>query len=132
MPRLYQLTVTTPSGVEPDLPQADPWPLEDAVLESVTILIPDGHSGLTGIRVKQAQQEIVPWGNDDWLISNDEIITVPIEEQITLSGLVIETYNLDVFEHRFWIRAVIQDLGTSTASTANPLQPFSSLTLSSP
>lgn len=131
MARLYQLTVSVPAGVTPDLPQDDAFPLEDAILESVTILIPDGHSGLTGIRVKQAQQEIIPWSNDDWLVSNNEKIELAVEEQITKTGLVIETYNMDVFVHKFWIRAVIQNLGTSTSPNPNPLTPVDSLTLSS-
>lgn len=132
MDRLYQITVTTPAGTTPDSPQTDVWTLEDSILESLTILIPDGHSGLTGIRIAQAQQEIVPWGNDDWLVSNNEIINVSVNEQITKTGLDIITYNQDVFDHKFWIRAVIQNLGTQSSTSAAPLQPIALDLLSSP
>jgi hypothetical protein len=121
MDRLYQTSVTTPPGTTPAAPQSTPFPLEDANLETVTILIPDGHAGLTGIRVMMANQEIIPWSNSDWLVSNNEVITVTVNSQVTITGLVIETYNLDAFSHSHWVRAAITDLNTNPGTlTASP------------
>jgi hypothetical protein len=130
MERLYQTTVETPSGTTPDAPQSTVLPLEDSILGTVTIIIPDGHSGLTGIRVLYAQQEIIPWSNDDWLVSNDEKIEVGFNDQVTASGLTIVTYNLDVFPHKHWVRAQISDLtGSNTVAAATP-SPIPSVVLS--
>lgn len=119
MDRLYQLTVSTMPGTTPDSPLVTQFPVEDSILQSITILIPDGHSGLTGIRLLQADQEIIPWSNNDWLISNNEIVTVNVDTQVSATALSIETYNTDVFAHSHWIRAVIADLGTSAATSNN-------------
>jgi|SRR5690349_5238491 len=116
MDRLYQTTIATPAGTSSDTPLVTNFALEDAELVSVTILIPDGHAGLTGIRVLQAGQEIIPWDNDDWLVSNNEVITIPMSSEITRTGLSIETYNQDIFPHTHWVRALITNLG-STAGT---------------
>jgi hypothetical protein len=132
MDRLYQATILTPPGTTAALPLTSNLPLEDAELVSVTILIPDGHAGLTGIRILQAGKEIVPWSNDDWLISNDEIVTVPIGNQITAVGLQIQTYNTDAFPHKHWVRALINDLNTSAAQTAAATPFIPSAVLSGP
>lgn len=132
MDRLYQTQITTPAGTTANAPMTTNFPLEDAVLDSLTILIADGHAGLTGIRILQAGQEIIPWSNNDWLISNNEILTIPINSQITEVGLQVQTYNTDSFAHRHWVRALISNLGTSPAAAAAAAPFIPSTVLSSP
>lgn len=122
MDPLYQATVTTPAGTTPDLPQQTAFPLVDGTLTAVTILIPDGHAGLTGIRILQADQEIIPWSNDDWLVSNNEVIPISVNAPITAVGLTIETYNLDAFDHKHWVRAQVINIGVGSSSS-NPTVP---------
>lgn len=130
MDRLYPLSVDTPAGTTPLLPQSTTWRLEDAKLVSVTFVIPDGHSGLTGIRLLQAGQQIVPYSNDDWFVSNDEIIDVPVNMEMTTSGLTVQTYNTDVFTHRHWLRALITDLQAAGSALAAPIPVIASDILS--
>jgi hypothetical protein len=118
MDPLYQATVVTPAGTSPDVPLQTAFPLVDGTLTAVTILIPDGHSGLTGIRILQADQEIIPWSNDDWLISNDEVISISVNTSISAVGLTIETYNTDAFEHRHWVRAQVINIGVGSSSSS--------------
>lgn len=79
----------------------------------------------------QALQEIIPWSNNDWLVSNNEIITVSVNTQVTTQGLVVETYNTDVFPHRHWVRAAISPLGSQGSAVAPALQIIPSSSLSS-
>lgn len=121
MDRLYQLTVSTPANTAIIAPQSTTWRLEDAKLISVTIIVPDGHAGLTGIRLLQAGQEIAPYSNNDWFVSNNEKIDISINEEMTATGLVVQTYNTDFFPHKFWLRALIQDLTASGAAVGAAL-----------
>lgn len=132
MDRLYQLTVSTPANTAILTPQSTVWRLEDAKLVSVTFLIPDGHSGLTGVRLLQAGQEIVPYSNNDWLVSNNEKIEVSVNAEMTRTGLVVQTYNTDFFPHKHYLRALITDLQASGASAGNALTATPVETLSGP
>jgi hypothetical protein len=119
--RFYQLTVTTPANTAKAAPKSTTWTLEDAYLTTVTFIIPDGHNGFTGVRVKMSQQEIMPWSNNDWLVANAEKVEIPYNGAISASGIVVETFNTDVFDHTHYLRAIITDNAPASTATAPPL-----------
>jgi hypothetical protein len=105
MSQLWPLTVTVAANTPIDTPTIVPWPLADANLDFIDIIVPDGHSGQTGVAVFWSGTQIVPWGNDTWIVANDEKIHVPVNSYITISGLSVYAYNLGQFEHSFYLRA---------------------------
>jgi hypothetical protein len=109
MDRLYPINTPTPAGTPIAAPLVTAFPLEDAQLEKITIIIPDGHSGLTGIRILWSGTQIVPFALNYYLTGNDRIIEVKLNSYITVNALSIETYNLDVFAHTFWLEALVTD-----------------------
>lgn len=115
MDRVYPLTVTTPDGTLEASPQSTTWPLEDARLLYIDLIIPAGHNGLTGLRVEYNGTQIVPWGDVSYIIANNDRIRFPVNGEITRTGLVIITYNTDVFDHSHYLYAAIQDLPEPTA-----------------
>lgn len=110
MDRLYYQTLTVPAGTAIAAAVSQAWPLEDNQLEEITIEVPDGHCGLTGVRVLQAQQQIVPFANNSFFVANDRVIDYPFKDQITSTGLVIQGYNLDIFPHTFYLTALVANL----------------------
>jgi hypothetical protein len=124
MDRLYPLTVTIPAQTPILTPVNQPFPLEDAELVYVHINVPPGPSSLMGFRILQAGQQIIPWGNNSFFVTDDEKIEVAVGGQITATGLIVQGYNTDVFDHTIYLRALIRDLplpsaiDTSGASSA--------------
>jgi hypothetical protein len=110
MERLYYQTLTVPAGTAISAAVSQAWPLEDNQLKSVEVTIPDGHCGLTGFRMLQAQQQIFPWGNSSYIIANDERIPWAFEDEMTSTGIVLQGYNTDIFPHTFYAKAVITNL----------------------
>lgn len=108
--RLYYLEFTIPAATPILAPVSLPWPLEDNYLIEITSRIPPGPSGMMGFKIMWAQQQIVPWGNNSWLIANDEEIVWRSETAMTSSGLVVEGYNTGVFPHTVYLRALISTL----------------------
>lgn len=108
--RLYELNVTVPAGTLAATPQLTQWPLENNTLDQVEIVIPSGHVGLTGVRVLQASQQIVPWGNSGFISSNDEKLIIPLSTEIGASAISVQTYNTDVYPHTFYLRATVRDI----------------------
>jgi hypothetical protein len=110
MDRLYYTSVTIPAGTLQSAPVSTPWVLEEAHLKYIDIIIPDGPGGTAGFRILWAQQQIIPWANNSYLAPNNEKIHVDTDVDITISGLVIQTYNTDTWPHTFYFRGLISDL----------------------
>jgi hypothetical protein len=116
--RLYPLTVVTPKATPIGAPQATPWPLEDANLLRVEITVPSGHNGLTGIRLLWANQQVIPFGNNSYLVANDRTIVVEFNDYMTASGLVVGTYNTDIYDHSHYLLATITDTASARVSNS--------------
>lgn len=108
MDRLYPLTVTTPANTLASAPLNTPFPLEDAYLEYIHIIVPSGCVGLLAFRILWAGTQVIPWANNYFLTPDDEKIEVDFQEYMTITGLVIQSYNLDIFAHNIYIRALIK------------------------
>lgn len=115
MDRLYYQTLTVGAGNSINTPISQAWPLEDNQLLKVVITIPDGHCGLTGFRLLRAQQQIVPFANNLYLVANDRTLTYEFEDEITTTGLVLQGYNNDIFPHTFYCEATVTNLPYPTA-----------------
>lgn len=110
MDRLYLFSTFTPAGTPQNAPVSTPFPLEDAVIDRVRIIIPDGHVGVTGIRLLQSQQQVVPWANNQYLVGNDRVIDIPFDNEIGASGLQAQTYNTGINDHHHYVEIVVKDL----------------------
>lgn len=110
MDRLYYQTLAVPAGTAISAAVSQAWPLEDNQLKEVTIEVPDGHCGLTGVRILQAQQQIVPFANSSYLVANGRTFAYPFDDEITSSGLVIQGFNTDIFTHTFYCTALVTNL----------------------
>lgn len=117
MDRLYETDVTVPASTASSSPYSVDWPLEDATLVYVNIIIPAGHSGLTGIRLTRSGTQIVPYSSNSWIISDDEKLTIGFNDEITSSGVKVVAYNSDIFAHTFYLRALIRDLPAPSSSS---------------
>ncbi len=113
MKRVYEVQFTVPAGTPIAAPAVQPVVLSDANLDTVRVLVPDGHSGLTGLRITWAGTQIMPYNVGTWLISNDEIFDWPADDEITANGLSLAGYNLDIYPHTFYLRFQIGTRHTS-------------------
>lgn len=117
MKRLYETTFTVAAGTAIAAPQLLPVALEDAQLESVRIIIPDGHNGLTGLQIQWSGVQVVPFGQGTWITANGEVIDWDWADEITAGGLALAGYNTDVFAHSFYLRWTIADLAAQPTAT---------------
>jgi hypothetical protein len=117
--RLYYLEFTIPAGTPQSAPVSQSWPLEDNNLVSISTRIPPGPSGLMGFRIMWAEQQIVPWGNNSWLICDDEELNWPSNTAVTLTGLVVQGYNTGTYPHTVYLRALITTLSATLQQEVN-------------
>ena len=109
MDRVYPFTISTPAGTPRANPVITALPLEDAQVSEVRIIIPSGHVGVTGIRLKQSKQQVVPWGNDQYIVGNDREVKWPFAAPIGATGFSCESYNTGQFPHNHYLEIVVTD-----------------------
>ena len=119
--RLYYAEFTIPAGTPVASPVSLAFPLEDNFLKAMYIRIPPGPSGYMGFKILWASQQIVPWGNNSWLITNDEKVTWESETAVTVSGLVLEGYNTGQYNHTIYVLGLIQTLTPQLLQTVTEL-----------
>lgn len=73
---------------------------------------------MTGIRILRSQQQVIPWGNLNYLIANDRRFSVDVGDELTESKLVILTYNTDIYNHSHYLYATITDMPLQGLSPA--------------
>lgn len=90
------------------------------IVDSIEVLIPIGHAGLTGLRVTYDGATVLPWTQDDrWLIGDD------IERVFALGlpishPLVVRAFNTDdTFPHTFYLNIAYRDQVASLEETGN-------------
>ena len=126
MDRYYPLTLAIPAGTAAVAPVTQAITLEDASLVDVELVIPPGHSGLTGVRVRMSNQQVLPWGSGSWIVADDYRRVFEVNSEIGRRTVSVQAYNTDIFPHTFDLRFHIRDLtsnvdaGTPIGGTPNP------------
>lgn len=108
--------VTCTKGTAQASPQVNTWNIGNVSLYSLTVRVPNGHVGLTGIVLLYNGIAIFPWGQPPgYLVTNYETVKQDFSREEISSPLTIQTYNTDMFDHSFFIRADIDQELVSTA-----------------
>jgi hypothetical protein len=116
---IYPLTVTTPAGTAEATPQATPWPLDDNFMPYFRYIVPPGPSGCVGFRLLWAEQQVYPFSNYSWLVTDDDKQQIDLNLAMTSSGLVVQTYNTGAWPHTIQFLACIRVVSASDQEAIN-------------
>lgn len=124
-PRYVPQAVTVTANTPPSAPFFANTALGHVIVESVTVVIPTGHAGLTGIAVSLAGIHVVPYGDNTAFVLGDgteETFELGFE---TDTGLNLVGYNTDAaFDHTFYLRWKIRDLAQTVSSGPATITPI--------
>lgn len=118
--RVYTTTHTVPAGTPISAPLVQAVVLDDITLDSVQILIPAGHSNLTGIAVTSNAAPVVPFNPGTYLSGNNESPTFPYGAEVGANQLQVSMFNNDIYPHTFWLRWQMSQQATSTVVIESP------------
>lgn len=117
--RFLVKNILTPKNTAIAAPLSTAWDLGNQELVRLSVMVPRGHSGLTGIKVLYDNVAIFPFTLPElFLIANGETVGEEIGFEVS-HPLTIVTYNTDIFDHRFYLRCTIADLAPAMPSTAS-------------
>lgn len=104
--QLLRFEVTVTAGTAKATPQVNTWNIARNYLNNLAVRVPNGHVGLTGIVVLYGGVAIFPWGQPPgYLVTNAETVDQDFEQEEISAAFTIQTYNTDIFDHTFYLRA---------------------------
>lgn len=112
--RLEVATVTVSAGTAIAAPQSTTLTLRDAIMERIEVRVPPGPSGLVGFALVHSGQQVIPFTDGQWIVTDDESIDWTVENYPTGDKWAVKAYNLDVYPHTLYFRFHLRELGTST------------------
>jgi hypothetical protein len=107
--RIWELQITVPAGTVIAAPLVTPWLTEDNLLNTVELVIPPGHNGLTGIRVMKGDVPIIPYSANSFIVGNNYAHEFTVNDYVQTSDVKVQTYNIGSYPHTFYLRATLSD-----------------------
>lgn len=96
-------------------------------VQHITLVIPPGHRGLTGLRFTIAGGQTIPGTFGSWFIGNNQTYEMDVVDFPNSGAWECTVYNLDVFDHSWQVTYYVNDdaiyeSGTPTVTlTSAPL-----------
>lgn len=102
------LKVTCTNGTAQATPQVNTWTLPNCLLGRLSVRVPEGHAGLTGVVVLYNGVALFPFGQPvTYLVTTGETLGQDFSDEEIGAPLTVQTFNTDVFDHSFYLRADI-------------------------
>jgi hypothetical protein len=115
--RVYGTVFTVPAGTPIAAPVSVAVALEDNTLDRVSVTVPDGHNGLTGLRITWGGTQVLPFAAGTWVTANGQVIDQELGQEITAGGLVLTGYNTGIYPHSFHVLWHISELAEAAGVT---------------
>jgi hypothetical protein len=130
--RVFQFTVTIPSGTPKSAPATSGLTLDGWDLEMIDLEVPPGPAGLMGFYVANNGVQWIPQGDGEWLVWDDVQHSWPLTDQPNASGWEIVGYNLGDYDHIAIVRMHVSLPGSQSASASPPTVTFVSTPVQQP
>lgn len=119
--RIEIKSITVSAGTQIATPQTTALPWRQGFPERVEFRIPPGASGLMGVRLLHSGTRVIPRSEDEWLVTDNESVSWPLEGYASNPNWTVQAYNLDVYPHTFQIRMLLNEIIVSQAPGFVPI-----------
>lgn len=113
--------VTVPAGTAIAAPLVSALSMPARIVRSVRVRVPPGPAGVVGWALGAAGVRILPWGDGQWIVADNEWIEWPLEGQITSGAWQLVAYNLGIYNHTLYVTFQLDVPGRPAAVLAGPL-----------
>lgn len=112
-------TLTIPAGTPSTAPVVEDCSFPPRVVQAVQVIVPAGPSGLVGWRILNSGLPVIPYDSDPWIVASGEVISWPLENQITSGSWQVSGYNTGSLDHKVYFRFLLELVGVKTPQTSN-------------
>ena len=108
--------VTIPAATLAATPYVEDLPMPARLVVEVRVRVPPGPSGLVGWALGSAGERVLPWGEGQWIVADNEAISWPLEGQIESGAWQLQGYNLGVYDHTIYVTFLLDPPGARVAT----------------
>ena len=112
---------TIPAGTAKATPTEILMSLPLRIVNSVQFRVPPGPQGLVGFALAVAHQPIIPYGNGQWIIANDELTTWDLRDYPQSGAWSLFGYNTGIYDHTIQVRFLLNLPPLPTPPTPTPI-----------
>lgn len=116
--RVESFTVTVPAGTTQAGATTTDTSFPDGQVQRIELDVPDGHAGLTGIQIRAAGAQYIPFTEGAFIVANDHDFGWDVIVTIDTGVFSAVAFNTDVYDHNFYIRFSVLDFGYVAASAS--------------
>lgn len=110
-------TVSIPAGTLATAPQVSDLAMPARIVREVRVRIPPGPAGTVGFALAASGVPIIPWNAGQWLVGNDELVTLPLANQITSGAWQLRAYNTGVYAHSLYVTFLLDLVQLAAGAT---------------
>lgn len=118
--------VLVPAGTLDTAPQVTSLAMPPRIVTSVRWRVPPGPRGVLGWSLAMAGQHVLPWGNGNWIIADDEYDRVELTDAPSSGAWQLIAYNLGLLDHTVYLQFDLEPIGEKRSSpgvTILPIEP---------
>ncbi len=105
---IYEFAVLVPANTPQSAPQLSSLSMPPRVVTEVEIRVPPGPLGNLGFQLAAAGRPFIPRNAGAYVVTDDEVISWALEEQITSGAWQLIAYNTGDFPHTIHVRFLTQ------------------------
>lgn len=124
---IRQFQVTIPHGTQVAANWTQPLTFPPRIVERITVLVPPGPRGMMGFAIGAAGVPVLPVNQGAWIVTDDDKIDWPLEDQIDSGAWQLFGYNTGAYDHTIYLTFQLRPVVTGSPA---PLQPLSAGQLS--
>jgi hypothetical protein len=105
-------TLVVPAGTTAAAPATLAVPVGWVLLDSLELIVPDGHAGFTGFALSYKGAQLWPWpvGAAQWYTANDHTVTVTLDDYEVTDPVTLSGYNVGNYQHTFYASLLVHDV----------------------
>lgn len=111
--------VTIPAGTLITAPAVTPLTMPTRLVRKVRFRIPPGPAGQVGFALGAAGVRVIPWGPNQWIVGDGEVIEWDVDDQIESGAWQFQGYNQGRWDHTIQVQFVL-DLVTGQDAAGPP------------
>jgi len=100
---VYSFQVTIPAGTAITAPFRQSLTIPVRKIDTLEIVVPPGPSGLMGFAITMGGINVMPIQSGQYIVTDDQKITWPIDNLPTSGAWQLSGYNTDVWPHSVYI-----------------------------
>ena len=113
--------VSVPAGTLASAPQVTQVTMPARLVRELEILVPPGPRGEVGFTVGAAGVQVLPNQAGTWMVTDNETINWPLENQIESGGWEVRAYNTGNYPHTLTFRFLVDVPQLHVSSSSQPI-----------